>query len=537
MDKALFAALQFDAILDLIRPAGEAGRVHKQHLSAFKPGREAALRKEYKRLECLAAAMEKDKKLSGLLYSALSQTPYLPQTLKALQQRTLFLHECFEIKKLTHYALQLRNACTKAGLEKLYPFPELQKLYDLLDPEQTQSPSFALSAGFDPMLAKLLSQLQELQLKRRHAEHLLLQKAQKAAGLNNPVAEIVVSRLDDKKLENLRKSGFYVLSDENFANLTFRLLDSPELAAIKQQITSLTQKLVKVEEQVLVALSNKIKAYHKALDRTAELVKLLDWDYAKAVFAIHYKCVIPAIAAKVKLDARRAVNLPLQQNLAQLNRKYQPLDLHFDATLNVLTGPNMGGKTTALHTVGQLCLMVSFAIPVPAEQAELCLFDHIWHNRENEGGENLSSFGREIVSLAAALRKKGRTLFIPDELAKGTNPAEGEALLTAVLQYLADQPCLVLAATHYDISTNLNRISRFVIRGIDAKALKSLAKADKATLDAQLDQLNRLMDYSLVRVSDRLAPPQNAIPIAQILGLPQDIIKMAESTLKAELPD
>jgi hypothetical protein len=67
MDKALFAALQFDAILELIRPAGEAGRVHKQHLSAFKPGREAALRKEYKRLECLAAAMEKDKKLSGLL--------------------------------------------------------------------------------------------------------------------------------------------------------------------------------------------------------------------------------------------------------------------------------------------------------------------------------------------------------------------------------------------------------------------------------------------------------------------------------------
>jgi DNA mismatch repair protein MutS2 len=528
MDKAMFASLQFNEVLELITPVGESGKNHKYHIQGFKPGQEAHLCKEYNRLDCLLSALKKDRKLSEQLNSSLSATPYLPQTLKALQKRSLLLHECFEIKKLLHYVLQLKQLCTKAGLLKHYPFPELQKLYNLLDPEKTQSPTFALTASFAPILAKLLLKTQELHLAKRQAEHKLLVAAQKAAGLKNPIAEIVVSRLDSKKLQKVQKSGYYILSGENFANLTFRLKDSRELTAIKKQISSLAPKLGKSEEKVLTDLSKKIKSYQKSLLKAAELVQILDWDYAKAVFALKHHCTIPKITDEIKINAIQVVNLPVKLNLTEHNRKYQPLDLLFDDTLNVLTGPNMGGKTTTLHTVGQLCLLACYGIPVPAEKAELCLFDNLWHNAETEGGENLSSFGREIVTLANMLNKKGRTLYLFDELAKGTNPMEGEAILTAVMQYLSAKSCLVLTATHYDIPVRLKKVIRFAIKGIDTKALKRLAKADKLSLDTQLDLLNQLMDYSLIKVSDKQAPPKNAITIAEILGLPGAIIRLAQ---------
>jgi DNA mismatch repair protein MutS2 len=532
MEKATLASLQFDKVLDLILPAGEAGKHQKHHLRVFRPGQEASVRKEFSRLDDLVAALSKNNKLSGQLSSALSQTPYLPQTLKALTQRPLMLHEFFELKKLLYHAIQLQLYCTKAGLTKQYPFPELQKVFDLLDPGHSQSPSFALSGAFDPALAELLIKQQDLQMALRREEQKLLNTAKKTVGTANPTSEIVVSRLDEKQVRKLQASGFYRLSDENFANLTFRLQDSPELADIKKQLANLVKKLGKTGDHVMITLSKKLQTHSKILLQTTELVQRLDWDFAKAIFAMQCKCVIPKISAKVQIVINKAVNLPLQLSMAGCNCLYQPLDLKFSTPVNVLTGPNMGGKTTTLQTLGQLYLMAVFVIPVPAATAELCLFDQIWHNRETAGGENLSSFGREAVSLANALDKKGRTLYLMDELAKGTNPQEGEAILTATLHHLSDQPCLVLAATHYDLPVRLEKASQFAIRGIDAKALQKLAKAGKTTLEAQLGLLNSLMDYSLVRVTEKTTPPQNAIPIAQLLGLPEAIIRKAKTYIK-----
>jgi len=528
MDKAVIKALQFNLVLDLIEPTGESGKHFKRHLTGYLPGQEATLRKEYQHLEQLIAAISSEKKLSAQLSSILAEIPYLPQTLKAVTERPLFLHECFELKKLVHYALQLKQFCSSHNLNKSYPFPDLDILYAMLDPDRTNSPAFALSPAFDFKLAKTIEKLQELQLTKRQIEHQLLKDAQKALGLNKPSPEIVISRLQTKELIKLQKSTYYYPADENFANLTFRLKDTPPLASLKKEITALTAKLTKVEEEVLLKLSKKLKTYSSTLKQTAFLVEQLDWDYARAVFAFKYNCSIPVITTKLKLSAQQAVNLPLKLSLASQNRKYQPLDLRFRSSLNILTGPNMGGKTTALKTVGQLVLMTRFAIPVPAQEAELCLFDNIWYNQELEGGENLSSFGKEIVSLAAVLTQKGKTLFLFDELAKGTNPVEGEAILTSVLEYLQSMPCLCLTATHYDIAKNIRSAVQYAIKGIDLTSLKKLSKADKNSLDAQLDLLNKLMDYSLVKLTGKAAPPQNAIPIAKILGLPEEIIRIAE---------
>jgi len=306
------------------------------------------------------------------------------------------------------------------------------------------------------------------------------------------------------------------------------LKDNKQLAETRKQISALSAQITKTEEAVLKSLSKKLNAYHPALIQTAELVQKLDWDYAKAVFAVRYNCCIPKITNKLQVYAKQAANLPVKFSQAEKNRRYQPVDLEFNNTLNIITGPNMGGKTTALKTIGQLCLLAQYAVPLPAKEAEICLFDNVWYNQELEGGENLSSFGKEIVSLSAILRKKGKTLFLFDELAKGTNPVEGEAILTAVLDYVKSLSCLCLAATHYDIAKNVKTAVQYAIKGIDIKALKKLSNIDKQSLEKQLDLINQLMDYSLIKLTGKAAPPQNAIPIAEILGLPEDIITKAE---------
>ncbi len=531
MDKALLSAMQFNQILDLIEPAGESGKHFRHHLSGYKTGQENELRKEYKRLELLIAVIAQDRRFAAQMTAALAEIPWLPHTLKTLTERPLLLHECFEIKKLVHYGRILQQFCSYHKLDKVYPFPDLEILYAMLDPDRTNSPAFALSPAFDSKLAKYIARLQDLQLDRRQQEARLLKEAQKAVGLNKPAAEIVISRLQEKERHKLQKSGFYTLADENFANLTFRLKDTDKLAVVKKEISALTNKLAKVEEEVLLKLSKKLKTFAKTLRQTADLVQQLDWDHAKAAFALKYDCCLPVLTSKTRLTVSQAANLPVKLNLTSQKRKYQPLDLRFSSALNVLTGPNMGGKTTALKTIGQLCLLTRHAIPLPAQSAELCLFDHIWFNHEARETENLSSFGREIVSLAAALSRKGRNLFLFDELAKGTNPREGEALLTAVLQYLSEQPCLTIAATHFDGPAQLRNTAQFAIKGLDLKAMKKLAKTDKATLDEQLDLLNNLMDYNPVRLSTKENPPQNAIPIARTLGLSEDIIRLAENLL------
>lgn len=531
MDKALINSLEFNNILDLIQPSGENGKQMKYHLAAYKPGSENELIRQYQRLEHLIQSLYQDKKLQEQINSALSLAPLLNTTLKAVAERPLLLHECFELKKLIYYAIILRQSCEQAGLIKHYPFPHLNKVFAVLDTDQTQSPVFAISGSYSKKLAVYLGKLQDLQLKQRQIEHNLQTQAQQELGLKHPISTVVVSRLDTAKVKLFSKSKSFILVDENFANLTFKLKDNRELTALKKRVLILQTRLNKAEEAVLISISKQLRSQIKSILMTVEIIKLLDWDFAKAMFALKYNAIIPKINRSNKVIIQQAVCLPLQASMAEHKRKYQPLDLHFSHSVNVITGPNMGGKTTALKTLGQMVLLTQYALPIPAQKASVCLFDNIWFNHDEKASENLSSFGREIVSLAAILKKKGKSLLLLDELAKGTNPQEGEAILTAVLRYLTGKPCLSVAATHFDKPAHIKKAVQFAIKGIDIQQLEQLEDIDKATLHAQMDLFNNLMDYSLVKLSVKDAPPLNAIPIADILGLPEAIINEARKLL------
>ncbi len=531
MIKAIREALEIDKILSLLEPAGDCGRSAKNRPKTWKIGEEKALREEFIRLEILISRLKKDAKLVNCLADCLSQIPYIPHTLAGIEERALTLTEFFEIKKFIHYYLQLEDLCAKSQQPRLYSFADLSGIYRLLDADNQRTPAFTLSPAFNKKLAQVLDNMQNLQQQKRLLESKLSAAAAKAIGLAKIPLELVVSRQDKTLVSKISASEYFLLTAENYANLTFRLKETPELAEVKQKIQQTGIQLEKEEQKVQEALTIKLRAKAKALQQALQLVCKIDWDLAKARFALRYHCCIPQINSNPVLRADGAVNLPVKLRMDSYGIEFQPVDLEFGQTLNVIVGPNMGGKTTAMKTVGQICRLTELAIPVPAVNAVVPLFDAIWLNQCEAGEENLSSFGKEIVSLSEALDRKGRKLLLIDELAKGTNPQEGEAILSAVLETSGQTDGLIIAATHFDKPAQLKQAAHYAIKGIDKKKLEKFTGNKPQELSQKLEMINRMMDYGLLKLSKKQKPPRSALYIADILGLSPEILATAKKYL------
>jgi DNA mismatch repair protein MutS2 len=198
--------------------------------------------------------------------------------------------------------------------------------------------------------------------------------------------------------------------------------------------------------------------------------------------------------------------------------------------MGVVTGPNMGGKTAALRTLGFLAACVALGVPVPAAEARLPLFDEIvWLGIGAAALEDglLSSFGAEVVTLRSFLdRQAARPLVLVDEFARTTSPREGRALLVALLETLEQRGALGLAATHLAQVTAAG--SHFAIGG-----LRELPPRDgpPLELEAALRRIAQAMDYRLRRVSGDSGAPGDAIALADALGLDAELIARAKEHL------
>jgi len=521
MTKEELKALGLDWVPELLRGEGEflAGSL-RMGLRMDSP-QEKRITVAYARINELVINL-RDKAFQSRL-SYLLEAMNLPPKLK--ENSFLGIAELFELKCFVYYYQQLRALVSPLS----YHLPDLEPIFQLLDPEKSGQPGFRLSPAFSPALLKTSRKLEELGQKLKKIRLEDLQKASlllQAAG-HQPLknTEFILSRSQTGLIKLVEESGAFLRSAEGVASLSYRLANSPEAEALLLEMSRVRSAQHEAEEQVLERLNAKLQKQVKKLNQALEISLELGWDFLRARFAIRYNCCIPRLSQRGRIVITGLRNLMLENQLKELGQDYQKQDIELRNRINLITGPNMGGKTILLLALGQCARLMHWAIPLPADEAELPLWDFIYYNHDSPR-DNLSSFGREIVSLQRALAKGKNALFLLDEFAKGTNPAEAEALSSAVLLHLLKRGSTCVAATHFSAPALLEGVDQFMMAGLDQAILKKLSKM--ADLSQRLKVLSEAMDYRLIKLKKGQNPARAALEIARALGLDEEIIKLAE---------
>lgn len=524
MTRQTATALQLEQIFGLIETPSEwLAELKKQELQRAdrKPGE---IREAYQRLGGLLDLLRGKDEQRRVLRDLYGHLPKL--TLPQSASRPAFaLHEFFLLKDFLYHYRNLQAYLRRQGWMDRFLLPDLDSLFRLLDPEESGLPAFRLSGAYSDKLSRFLADRLGLENKLRHARASWLQEAKQELELPQLKEEFVLSRTQTELAERLLHSPFYVLAAENVANYSFILADDEQCLELKKRLSLLAQQQEKEEDRILKDLSRQVLAALPLLRSALAALAQTAWRFLLADFALTHSCCIPSLTRKKSIRVKGAVNLPLKLRLQELGRRYQSLDYSFDQPVSVITGPNMGGKTTILKTLGQLCALAGLAFPLPCAEAELPLFDRIWYNQDDTSASaDLSTFGREVVSFTEALQEEGSTLFLLDEFARGTNPAEGELLASAVLRHLATTQNVCVAATHFTAPALLEGIAHFSIAGLDEETL-SAARRLPLSPTQRIKALSEAMDYSLKRLTRNAAPPQSAIRVARVLGLPEAILR------------
>ena len=200
---------------------------------------------------------------------------------------------------------------------------------------------------------------------------------------------------------------------------------------------------------ILATLSAKAGEYIPAIETDYQILTELDFIFAKAAYALEYNGITPHFNTERKIRILKGRHPLLDA------KKVVPIDISLGSDFDqlVITGPNTGGKTVSLKTVGLLTLMGQAGLPIPAgDRSELAVFDDIFADIGDEQSieQNLSTFSSHMTNIIHILKEANEhSLVLFDELCAGTDPTEGAALAVSILSYFHRRGIRTMATTHY----------------------------------------------------------------------------------------
>ncbi|MBQ9358386.1 MAG: endonuclease MutS2, partial [Abditibacteriota bacterium] len=267
-------------------------------------------------------------------------------------------------------------------------------------------------------------------------------------------------------------------------------------------------------QKILYNISGRLGERCREISFAIDCATELDVVYAKALLAADFNCAEPKLNEKGRISVREARHLLLPKETAV------PIDvsLGIRSSCLLITGPNTGGKTVTLKTVGTIVLMAMCGMFVPAaENSEVSVFTEIYADIGDEQSieQSLSTFSGHVKNIVEITRNvTGRCLVLLDELGAGTDPVEGAALAQSILIYLLDRKARIIATSHYG-------------------ELKQFAFSDERVENASVE-----FDTNTLKPTYKLLigvpGSSNALLIASRMGIPAVITDKARETAARE---
>ncbi len=304
-----------------------------------------------------------------------------------------------------------------------------------------------------------------------------------------------------------------IIHDQSASGATL-YIEPQSVVALNNQLRTWELEESREVDKILAALSNLIAEVTDELTANVAILGELDGLFAKAEFARMQRAMVPKLTRNGPLRLKQARHPLLDRQIAV------PIDIVLgkDTQAIIITGPNTGGKTVTLKTVGLLALMTQSGFPIPAlEGTVMPVYSGVFADIGDEQSieQSLSTFSSHMTKIIRILHQiDEHSLVLFDELGAGTDPTEGAAMAVAILNHVLQKGCSIVATTHYS-------------------ELKVFAHTHPQAVNASVQ-----FDVETLRPTYKLeigVPGEsNAFSIAKRLGLSEEIIEAAKDEISQE---
>ncbi len=503
--------LEFDKVLDLVKWHA-ASALGQAAVSRLKPQtQKEGIEAEFLRIsDCMQAIQTENFRVG--------HTEQIDNTLNQAQEATTIAPEAFlpvlnaleMIRQLQERLVNLNQGeALKKMSDDLDSFPTLEGFI-----RRSISEKGEIRDDASPQLRQLTKRYQTAESRAKRKLESLLSHA------SNIVQESVITRRGGRFVvpvkSHLRHQLDGIVQDSSGSGQTL-FLEPTSVVRENNQMRELDGEIRDEKLRILQALTDKLREESPKIKKSLKTYAWVDSVYARAQFALHTKSTIPSLNTNGIIKIANARHPLLDPNTVvpislKLGNEHQGI---------VITGPNTGGKTITLKTLGLLTLMAQSGIPVPTnENCQLTLFGQVRSDIGDEQSieQNLSTFSshlRNIVSILADIEQyKDQALLslvLLDEVGAGTDPQEGTALAVALLQSMLASKTRLMVTTHYS-------------------ALKRFAyghpRLKNASVEFNLETLS-----PTYRLLEGVPGSSNAFLIAKRLGLSDELIEVAKRTL------
>ena len=432
---------------------------------------------------------------------------------------SLSVPSILNLNKIFKIAFELKNYFDKEYIET-DNYPILSNLFNLLYTNKSILNEINNSISDEGLIQDNASTtLKDIRKKQKNLEHDIRNK------LNDMIHGSFSKYLQDNII-TVRNDRFVIPVKEEYRSLvkgfvhdisnagSTLFIEPISIFEMNNNINKLKLEEELEIEKILQKLSFLFEPYIEELKQDVELIGKLDFIFAKAKYSKKINGITPILNKNKEINLKNARHPLIDEN------KVVPISLSLgkDFSTLLITGPNTGGKTVTLKTVGLLTLMACSGLNIPAdENSSIYVFDKIFADIGDDQSisDSLSTFSSHMINIVSIIENaSNNSLVLIDELGSGTDPVEGASLAISILDYLHNLNTLTIVTTHYQ------ELKQYAL---------SHTGFENASVEFNVDELK-----PTYRLLVGIPGKSNAFAISKNLGLPNKIIEKAKTLMTEE---